>query len=327
LNFGALKKEQGVAGATGLSVSFEAIGSPTETVAYGKTGPAYGFVGLADSRTGAASGQLPPSSLFCRNAGRDRPIGKVVQSDEMALHVRVDAELCEAPKPSAQTCGNGCPVVERVTAEVWIPFGWRQFPETASTDIVTPGVQEYIDSMPTSLDVAMRGGAGTALPESDIPAEENGGAGGFGTGSDAGAGATGQLMPCACTCDARRQMETRAQAIGDDPGLDDAGKLEMASALMACATQCQTEYTVCAMDEANAERDAEEAARAAREERISQSCDCSCAGVIEFDRRAQALQDRAASGQAVSMEDLIQMTTCATTCQTEYMNCRLEQLR
>ena len=132
---------------------------------YGKTGSVTGVVTLNDNDPRLRKG--PIASNFCKDGGT-KPIGEVIQSDEDAVRISVDADLCQAGPSTMQQCERGgCPVVDHLTSEVSIAFGWRQFSDTAPTDIRTPGIQRYINTMPDSLQEAMNFGANTALPDFD----------------------------------------------------------------------------------------------------------------------------------------------------------------
>jgi len=115
---------------------------------YGKTGPVTGVVALqTEDPTKTAEGVV--SSALCKD--RDKPIGEVIRSDENAVQIKIDTDLCKAGPSTIKQCEVACPVVDHVTAEVNIAYGWRQFEQTAPTDICTRGIERYINTMPDSL--------------------------------------------------------------------------------------------------------------------------------------------------------------------------------
>ena len=122
----------------GVKANAGGYGLLLHEVEYGKTGSMKGIVTVKPDAPGSGEGVI--ASNLCKDRGT-RPIGKIIQSDEDALRISVDADLCKADSSTIQQCENGCPVVDHLSADVNIAFGWRQFGPTAPTDIRTPGIQ------------------------------------------------------------------------------------------------------------------------------------------------------------------------------------------
>jgi hypothetical protein len=291
-------------------------------LAYGQTGPVKGSVALQaeDPRNQAG----PVSSLFCRDAAT-RPIGEVTQSDESAFRITVDTDVCQAgPATLAQCEKSGCPVVEHVSGEVDVSFGWRQFNSTAPVDIRTRGVQAYIDTMPDSLQEALQFGTGTAIPDASLSP----GRSGDGPGGDSGSGASagGGLEACACTCDELAATDAAGEAYkarmaaGEQPSMSEIGHLSR------CVPVCQREYMVCRMEQADREKEARELARE-EARKAAGPCDCSCEALAEFDARAKELQSRFEAGGAVSDQALQELVRCAQECQSQHLACRMQGMR
>jgi hypothetical protein len=287
---------------------------------YGKTGPVTGMV--AKNKNDPASRHIPPSTFFCKDFGA-RPIGEVIQSDENILRISVDADLCRAPKPGSEECKNGCPVVDHLTAEVNIAFGWRSFGQTAPTDIRTPGIQRYINTMPDSLQEAMNFGANTALPDYD----DFSGTRSSGDGSDAGEGTSsgtgGTLDSCDCSCEGLADIESRAgeaKKVGDNDAT-----MALARQAMGCMGQCQREYMICHMEAGEAEKQEKELLARQEAEAREANCDCSCAALDDIVSRSQELQKQFAAGGSVSNEDIAQLSQCFSTCQQEVIACAMKK--
>jgi hypothetical protein len=218
---------------------------------------------------------------------------------------------------------SGCPVVEHVSGEVTVSFGWRQFNSTAPVDIRTRGVQAYIDTMPGTLEEAMRFGEGTAIPDTTgIP-----GGGDNGPGDPRGsvsASADRYLEPCACTCEELADTDAAAvdfkkrMAAGEEPSMAEI------SGFSRCASSCQREYMVCRMEQADAEKQAEQ-----QEQDLlkgtPESCDCGCEKMAANNQRARELEQVVTAGGVISTEDIISLTRCAEVCQQQHMACMMEQ--
>jgi len=310
-------RSQGAKPATegGYSVSITEL-------SYGQTGEVKGSVVLQAQDPRNQGGMI--SSLACKD-GAEKPVGEVTQSDESAFRIKVDADVCLAGPTTMKQCEqSGCPVVDHVNGEVTVAFGWRQFNSSAPVDIRTKGVEAYIDSMPDSMAEAMRHGAGTAIPDMS----GGGGADGAGPGSDSGgsSGAGDSLEPCACTCqelaatDAAGERYKQQMAAGEQP------TMSQVSNLGRCTTECQREYMICRMEESERKKEAEERAREEARQN-AEPCDCSCAGLADFDARTRKLQEQFAAGGTVPTDALQDLVRCAEECQSEHLACRMQGRR
>ncbi|WP_133300669.1 hypothetical protein [Seongchinamella sediminis] len=283
---------------------------------YGVKGPYFGHVTQV-ARTAVGTGVA--SSLHCRGA-KDKPIGTVTQSNEDALRLSVNAELCLVDASTRTQCSGsgGCPVVDRVNAVVDLAFGWRQFGATAPSDIVTPGIERYIATMPGSWHEAIRFGAGTALPGTDAS-----GAGDSAPGAPRGDDSSG-LVECACTCTERNAFLSKLESLAADETSQGAIAM-LGAASSGCASQCRREYVICAMDEGRARRKQEEAARAAQEAKRAAACDCSCDGIDTMLQQSRKLQAVQAAGGAIDMNELMQLSTCMGSCNAQMIQCMTRQ--
>jgi hypothetical protein len=287
---------------------------------YDKTGPVTGLV--VKKRQNPESQSVEPSSLFCRGQGT-RPIGNVTQSDENAVHITVDTDLCRAPTPTGPCGENGCPVVDHLSAEVSIAFGWRSFGETAPTDIRTPGVQRYINTMPDSLQEAMNFGADTALPDYDDFSATSSSSDGNDTGTGTSSSSGGALDSCACSCEELAGFENRseeAKKVGDNDAT-----MALAGKMMACVSQCQREYMICRVEADEAEKQKQALLRKQEADARVKNCDCSCQALDDTTSRVQELQKQVAAGGSISNEEIAQLVQCASTCQQEMLACAMNK--
>jgi hypothetical protein len=299
-----------VKGATALPGGYAAVFYEME---YGKTGPLTGIIKREPGESGMAS---LVSSGLC--ADSTRPIGEILQSDEMALRIRLNADLCEAQSGSLQQCEGGCPVVDHVQGEVDIAFGWRQFGATAPTDIRTAGIERYIQTMPDSLEEALNFGAGTALPGDDeSPVQE-------GT-NEPGASEAGVLAPCACTCEEYKATETEANVMR--ARIDAGGEATMADLrrLNRCQATCQNEYLLCVFQSDRAAQEKRKREQLEAEKQAASDCDCSCKGIDQVLARGRELEAQFAGGGQVPMDELATLARCSEACQQEMLSCAMRQ--
>jgi hypothetical protein len=281
---------------------------------YGETGPVTGIVALDadDPRTDEG----PIASNFCKDPLK--PIGEVIQSDEDSLRIAVDADLCQAGPSTLKQCEDSCPVVDHLSAEANIAFGWRQFSDTAPTDIRTPGVQRYINSMPSSLEEAMRFGAGTELPDTDGIADNA-----ASTASNASTSG-GTFESCTCTCEEREAFEVRALELkarletGDNPSLSALDDLNR------CNSVCQREYIICVLEADRAEKQRKELQKQQQQQSMAAECDCSCDALDALFKRGKDLEEQFMAGGSVSNEEIMRLSQCTTTCQQEMMACAMK---
>ena len=184
------------------------------------------------------------SSMICKRH-QNGEIGRMLRFDRDHLWIDIDADLCELKVPPP---ANGdFPVVDHVRASLRLPFGWQYDPASAPADIVTPGMQVFIDRynkrLPMVLSGAWQNSAGASDPEPDganRPAAPDGsqvGAGGLSSGSVL------HGDPCTCSCEELAAFDEQAEA-AKKSGDNDAG-MSLATEMMACMGQCQREYMLC----------------------------------------------------------------------------------
>ena len=125
---------------------------------------------------------------------------------------------------------------------------------------------------------------------------------------------------CACTCDEREEtillgesIKARTEA-GEDVA---AGEI---MGLMRCSSACQREYMICVMEEAEREKEAEEALRK-KQAPPTEECNCSCDRLAEMTRRQEQFEAEFKPGDMSQMNEIMSMTTCFQTCMSEFMNC------
>jgi len=115
---------------------YSLLPKPTQ-IKFGMTGALHGSVARETDTLGA-------SSQACGDP--EAPIGTIVQSDDLGLHIRISADLCQFDASNPLACYQSkCPVVDRLDLEFFMPFGWRYFGETGAVDDLTPGMQHYVD--------------------------------------------------------------------------------------------------------------------------------------------------------------------------------------
>ncbi|MGA9574940.1 MAG: hypothetical protein WBS20_13450 [Lysobacterales bacterium] len=285
---------------------------------YGQTGAVKGAVVLQalDPRNKAG----PVSSLFCKD-GAKKVIGEVTQSDELAFRISVDANVCQmGPATIAQCEQSGCPVVEHVSGKVNVTFGWRQFNSTAPVDIRTNGVEAYINTMPDSLEEAMKFGAGTAITDT------TGDPGDAGNGPGDSSGSGGMQESCSCTCDELAATDSAAEDYKARIAAGEQASMGKISQFSRCAASCQREYMICRMEQGNREKQAEERAREQARE-SAKPCDCSCEALADFDARTKDMQTQVAAGGTVSneaLQGLRRLVQCAQECQSQHLACRMQ---
>ena len=280
-------------------------------VEYGQTGPVTGIVALTP--TDPRMRQSPVVSNLCGDP--NRPIGQVTRSDEKSLRISIDADLCQMQVGGS--CENGCPVIEHATAEVNIAYGWRQFATTAPTDIRTPGIERYINTMPDSLHEAMNFGANTALPDTDR----------YEVGPDTGNTSVpvekdqsgDVLQACACSCEELDSFDKQSEEYKSNGDSGGNNSMSMIGRLSQCTSQCQREYLICRLDAADAEKErkkAEEEAAANPDD-----CDCSCENLSLVMEQSQILREKFESSGQFDVQEMTALTRCMPTCQQEQMAC------
>ena len=288
---------------------------------YGQTGPVTGNLVLHQADP-AKTAQGVVSSALCKDG--DKPIGEIIRSDEDAVQIKIDTDLCKAGPGTLKKCETACPVVDHVTAEFNIAYGWRQFEQTAPTDIRTRGIERYINTMPDSLAEAMTFGANTALPDTDdwsLDGSAGNDDGGAGTTPSGHSGAT--LDHCACSCEEMWVTDARGEEMKS--AIEGGAELSMAElrSLTRCAEQCQSEYMICRFEADEAEKAEREEAK--RQAANPENCDCSCANLAAEDERGAEMRDRFESGGQVVTQELQELMRCMPICQQARMGCMLKQ--
>jgi hypothetical protein len=306
----------------GKAVTEGGYGVQINGLEYGDTGPVYGVVAHISMESGNGGGVV--SSVLCKPAGAERPaIGEVIQSDEDAFRITLDTDLCKAGPDTLKQCDNGCPVVDHMTAELNMAFGWRQFNKTAPVDIVTPGVQRYINTMPDSFQEAMRFGAGTALPEDGASPATPGQPGPGGTGTSTG----GQIIgsACLCTCEEQSALQARGEELRAqlDAGGDAAAAWAEINSQMGCFDSCRREYMICTFEEDERQKEAEKQAALEQQQEDMAACDCSCEAITALTKRAAVLSDQQAAGGSIAMQEIQSLSTCFSACQNEVISCSM----
>ncbi|MGB7933027.1 MAG: hypothetical protein WCH04_12520 [Gammaproteobacteria bacterium] len=215
-----------------------------ELPALGYRGPFKGTI-TAPQKRGAPS---VVSSMICKRH-HNGEIGRVLRFDRDHLWIDIDADLCELKVPPP---ANGdFPVVDHVRASLRLPFGWQYDPASAPADIVTPGMQVFIDRynkrLPTVLSGAWPTPAGASNPGSD-GANNPAAPGGSQTGAedDAGGSGSGSVLHsnhCTCSCEELAAFDEQAETAKKN-GDNDAA-MSLATEMMACTSQCQREYMLC----------------------------------------------------------------------------------
>ena len=280
---------------------------------YGGTGPVRGTVALQPDDPKAREGAV--SSILCKDG--HTPIGRVLQSDEKALRIEVDTDLCQASAGTLPQCKDGCPVVDHVTAEVNIAFGWRSFSDTAPTDIRTPGIERYINTMPGSLQEAMRFGAGTAIP--NMSGIGSPGAPGGGSSSSKG----GTLADCACSCEEREQNERGLSELKARIEAGDTAALSAMGEFTRCTVPCQRAYMLCVMEADRAAKAQKE--QEAQAQRDAINCDCSCEALTARMQQARGLESAWMQGGGIPQEQIAELAHCATVCQPAMIQCAMQR--
>jgi hypothetical protein len=177
--------------------------------------------------------------------------------------------------------------------------------------------------MPDSLEQAMTFGAGTAIPDSTGMLDGEGG--GSGEPHDpSSSGSDGEIAACACSCDELVATDVASEdfkahiAAGEEPSMTEL------SGFMRCANTCQREYMICRMEQADAEKKAEQEKRD-QQKGTPDSCDCSCQQMTANNERAKELEKLFAAGGNVPLEDIMSLTRCAEVCQQQHMACIMEK--
>ena len=282
-----------------------------EAPSLGYTGPYRGTVSKS------SSGKRAIGSSFCRRHA-DGVVGQVTRFDRDHLWVDIEADLCEMTIPPP---ANGhFPKVDELKVSLQMPYGWRYSAENAPVDIVTPGMQVYIDRHSKRLPMVLsgewknRGSTVTGQPTSHSPSRS-----GTGQAPAAGSGETpSTVTDCNCSCEEYKELAEAGEAVGRGEGDEITNKL--AGRMMNCVSQCQTEYMICQLDM----DESEAAARANERQQTSVSeCDCSCAGLRSLESRLASLGNKLQSGDLAAMGEMQKLGDCMSVCQGGFSDCML----
>ncbi|MDH4020341.1 MAG: hypothetical protein OEU84_12145, partial [Xanthomonadales bacterium] len=132
------------------------------------------------------------------------------------------------------------------------------------------------------------------------------------------------IAACACSCDELAATDVASEdfkariAAGEEPSMAEL------SGFMRCANTCQREYMICRMEQADAEKKAEQEKRD-QQKGTPDSCDCSCQQMTANNERAKELEKLFAAGGNVPLEDIMSLTRCAEVCQKQHMACIMEK--
>jgi hypothetical protein len=297
-----------------------------EPPSLGYKGP---YKGVMSGPTGGS--RVIMSSLCARHS--DGVIGQITRFDRDHLWIDFDADLCEMTIPPR--LDGRYPKVDHFKASLRFPFGWRYSAENSPVDIVTPGMQIFIDRHAKRLPMVLSGtwnnpdptaNPGTATTTSGPGSANPGGPPGAAPGSS-GSSSGGALDSCTCSCEELTDFDNRAgeaKKAGDNDAT-----MALAGQMMACVGQCQREYMICRMDAGEAEKQKKELVRKQEAEARQAKCDCSCealddivSGGQEFEKQ---LQKQFAEGGSLSNENILQLTQCYSACQQEAIACAMKK--
>ena len=268
----------------------------------------------------ASAGRITGSSFCQRHA--DGVIGQITRFDRDNLWIELDADICEMtiPPPS-----NGhFPKVDHITASLRFPYGWRYAAGSGPADIVTPGMQVFIDRHAKRLPRVLTGSwqnPGTAITTPGSGTSGPGGPPGL-SGSSSTSGDSGSgISECTCSCEELADFE-RSVEDAKKAGNDEAMRA-MAGPMMACMNPCQREYMICRIEADDAED--KKNALLAEQEAAKIDCDCSCEALDKLASRGRELEKRFAAGGSVANEDILQLSHCATACQQQMLSCAMKK--
>lgn len=200
---------------------------PDEPMTFGEVGPFFGTVGKD------TDGATMIASNLC-TGGLERPIGQVLESTGKMLRVRVDTDLCEMDPAAPFACQGGCPVVDRFTATLSLPFGKRHYSDTMPVDIVTPGLKVYIDRYYEKLWEKHMSDPPASNPFSETATGDTGNSPGHrGAG---GGGSASVRRACDCSCEAVGRLQARMAA-----GVPENER----SSVAMCIRQCMPQMMAC----------------------------------------------------------------------------------
>jgi len=297
-----------------------------EPPSLGYTGP---YKGVMSGPAGG--GRVIMSSLCARHS--DGVIGQITRFDRDHLWIDFDADLCEMTMPPR--LDGRYPKVDHFKASLRFPFGWRYSAENSPVDIVTPGMQIFIDRHAKRLPMVLSGtwqtpdptpGPGTTTTTSGPGSANPGGPPGAPPGSG-GSSSGATLDSCACSCEELADFDSRAEEakkVGDNDAT-----MALAGQMMGCMGHCEREYMICRMDNAEVKKQEKELLRKQEAEAMQANCDCSCEALDDIVSRGQEfekqLQKQFAEGGSISNEDILQLTQCFSVCQQEVIDCAMKK--
>ena len=202
-----------------------------------------------------------------------------------------------------------CPNPIPVSGKVVKAFAGTRLPGNHMVIERTPGTEMYRKAAENALS-----GWSSSTSDSESPGSESTAPG----GTSSGRGET--FGECACTCEEREKTILMGESIkartesGEDVA---AGEI---MSLMRCNSACQQEYMICVMEEAEREKEAEEALRK-KQVPPTEECTCSCDTLAEMTRRKEQFEAEFKPGDMSQMNEIMSMTTCFQTCMNEFMKC------
>ena len=282
--------------------------------------PALGYKGPYKGMIGKSSGGKLASSSYCQRHA-DSVIGQVTRFDRDNLWIELDADICELTIPPP---GNGhFPVVDHISASLRFPYGWRYAAGSGPADIVTPGIQVFIDRHAKRLPRVLSGSwknPGMATTSGSETTTTGGPPGLSGSPSAASDSDTGSIL-CNCSCEELAEFEESAAA-AKKAGNKDA-LMKLSGQMLSCTNSCQSEYMICRIEADHAKK--QEKALLAEQEAAKIDCDCSCEALDKLAGRGQELEKIFAAGGSVSNEAILQLSQCASVCQQEMLSCAMNK--
>lgn len=300
---------------------------PGGNISFGQTGRIHAAVYKM-----ANNGNPSLMSTYC-SQDADLKAVEILDSNEGGLVVRINTDLCEGPEPANNFCNLQllCPVRDHLITTLTLALGREHFAETAPIHVLTPGTKFDIDlyyryGVPTESFVspsAPSSSSGSGSGTTSGPAPSGSGTSATGTSTSSG----GTLNACTCSCEELADFDNRAEEakkVGDNDAT-----MALAGQMMGCMGQCEREYMICRMDNAEVEKQEKELLRKQEAEAMQANCDCSCealddivSGGQEFEKK---LQKQFAEGSSISNEDIIQLTQCFSVCQQEVIACAMKK--
>lgn len=291
---------------------------PGPNVSFGQIGRIFAAV-----HKNAVNGPMLMSTYCSPDA--DQKAVEILDSSEDGVVIRVNTDLCDVPEPDNNYCGRKptCPVRDHLLTTMTLGLGREHFAETAPIHQLTPGTR-------FDMDLYFRYGVPTeSFSSSSDPggnsgdASESGPTTGSGTGESSpavpgGSSNDGVLDNCVCTCEEREDALRQAEDLKarSEAGEEISGTAFMA--LMNCASECQTEYMICVMEENNEKEAAEEAQR---QSTSSNQCDCSCTAINELESNMKTLMEEFNTRDQSALVRLEELGQCMNVCAGQIAEC------